>query len=56
MRTVKVDDVLTMRWRVIEAKWKASLGGDLVKLEGGASNQLGETVMKVTATIVVMPL
>jgi predicted Fe-S protein YdhL (DUF1289 family)/acyl-coenzyme A thioesterase PaaI-like protein len=54
-RAVMADDVLTMRWRVIEAKWKASLGGDLVKLEGGASNARGENVMKATATIVVMP-
>jgi hypothetical protein len=44
-----------MRWQVIDAKWKASLRGDLVKLEGGARNQLGEAVMKATATIVVMP-
>jgi predicted Fe-S protein YdhL (DUF1289 family) len=55
-RAVKAHDTLTMRWRVIEAKWKASLKGDLVKLEGDAINQLGETVMKATATIVVMPL
>ncbi|SAK52238.1 dehydratase [Caballeronia pedi] len=54
-RAVKAHDVLTMFWRVTEAKWKASLNGDLVKLEGGARNQLGETVMKATATIVVMP-
>ncbi|WP_238210502.1 DUF1289 domain-containing protein [Caballeronia novacaledonica] len=54
-RAVKANDVLTMFWRVTEAKWKASLGGDLVKLEGGAHNQHGETVMKATATIVVMP-
>jgi predicted Fe-S protein YdhL (DUF1289 family) len=55
-RAVKANDLLTMRWQVIEAKWKASLNGDLVKLEGGARNQLGETVMKATATIVVMPM
>ncbi|SAL56540.1 dehydratase [Caballeronia arvi] len=55
-RAVKANDVLTMHWRVTEAKWKPSLDGDLVKLEGGARNQLGETVMKATATIVVMPL
>jgi predicted Fe-S protein YdhL (DUF1289 family) len=55
-RAVKANDVLTMSWRVTEAKWKASLNGDLVKLEGDARNQLGETVMKATATIVVMPL
>jgi predicted Fe-S protein YdhL (DUF1289 family) len=55
-RAVKANDVLTMHWRVTEAKWKPSLDGDLVKLEGGARNQLGETVMKATATIVVMPM
>jgi predicted Fe-S protein YdhL (DUF1289 family) len=55
-RAVKVDDTLTMRWRVTEAKWKASLGGDLVKLKGDAANQHGETVIQATATIVVMPL
>jgi acyl dehydratase len=54
-RAVKAGDTLTMRWQVTEAKWKASLNGDLVKLEGGAVNQLGETVMKASATIVVMP-
>jgi acyl dehydratase len=54
-RAVKANDTLTMRWRVIEAKWKGSLNGDLVKLEGGARNQAGETVIEATATIVVMP-
>jgi acyl dehydratase len=54
-RAVKANDTLTMRWRVIEAKWKESLNGDLVKLEGGARNQAGETVIEATATIVVMP-
>jgi predicted Fe-S protein YdhL (DUF1289 family) len=55
-RAVKAHDVLSMSWRVTEAKWKASLNGDLVKLEGDARNQRGDTVMKATATIVVMPL
>ena len=54
-RAVKANDVITMRWQVIEAKWKVSLRGDLVKLAGGATNQAGDTVMKATATIVVMP-
>jgi predicted Fe-S protein YdhL (DUF1289 family) len=54
-RAVKAHDVLSMSWTVISAQWKASLGGDLVKLEGQALNQHGETVMKATATIVVMP-
>jgi predicted Fe-S protein YdhL (DUF1289 family) len=55
-RAVKADDVLTMQWRIVEATWKASLNGDLVKLEGGARNAQGENVMKATATIVVMPM
>nr|WP_244163943.1 DUF1289 domain-containing protein [Caballeronia sordidicola] len=55
VRAVRANDVLTMRWRVIDAQWKTSLNGDLVKLEGEAQNQLGETVVKATATIVVMP-
>lgn len=55
VRAVKVNDVLKMRWSVTDAHWKASLNGDLVKLEGEALNQLGETVIKATATIVVMP-
>ena len=54
-RAVKANDVITMRWQVIEAQWKASLRGDLVKLAGGAMNQAGDTIMKATATIVVMP-
>jgi acyl dehydratase len=54
-RAVKAHDVLSMNWTVISAQWKPSLGGDLVKLEGQALNQHGETVMKATATIVVMP-
>ena len=55
MRAVKANDVLAMSWRVIEAHWKASLNGDLVKLEGEALNQHGENVVKASATIVVMP-
>jgi predicted Fe-S protein YdhL (DUF1289 family) len=55
VRAVKVNDVLAMRWLITDAHWKASLDGDLVKLDGEVLNQLGETVVKATATIVVMP-
>ncbi len=55
VRAVKVNDVLAMRWLVTDAYWKASLDGDLVKLDGEVLNQLGETVVTATATIVVMP-
>ena len=54
-RAVKANDVLAMSWQVIEAHWKPSLHGDLVKLEGQALNQHGEIVVKASATIVVMP-
>ncbi|SAK88514.1 dehydratase [Caballeronia arationis] len=54
-RAVKANDVLAMSWQVTDAKWKASLKGDLVTLEGEARNQHGELVMKASATIVVMP-
>jgi predicted Fe-S protein YdhL (DUF1289 family) len=55
VRAVKANDVLAMSWQVIEAHWKPSLNGDLVKLEGQALNQHGEMVVKASATIVVMP-
>lgn len=54
-RAVKANDVLGMSWHVTGAKWKASLNGDLVTLEGEARNQHDETVLKASATIVVMP-
>lgn len=55
VRAVKANDVLTMSWQVTDARWKPSLNGDLVTLEGQAQNQHDETVVQATATIVVMP-
>jgi predicted Fe-S protein YdhL (DUF1289 family) len=55
VRAVKANDVLAMSWQVTVAHWKPSLNGDLVNLEGQALNQLGEIVVKASATIVVMP-
>jgi acyl dehydratase len=55
VRAVKANDALAMSWEVTDAHWKASLNGDLVKLEGEALNQHGEVVVKASATIVVMP-
>jgi acyl dehydratase len=54
-RAVKAHDVLSMTWRIVGARWKPSLNGDLVQLEGEAVNQHGETAITATATIVVMP-
>jgi acyl dehydratase len=48
-------DTLTMTWRVSSSRWKASLGGDLVTLDGEVVNQHGKIVILGRATIVVMP-
>ncbi|QBQ96060.1 MaoC family dehydratase [Paraburkholderia pallida] len=54
-RAAHAHDVLTFEWRVVDAHWKASLNGDLVKLEGTAVNQHGETLVVGHSTILVMP-
>ncbi|WP_322059036.1 MaoC family dehydratase [Paraburkholderia sp. J63] len=54
-RAAHANDVLTFEWRVVDAHWKASLNGDLVKLEGTAVNQHGETLVVGHSTILVMP-
>jgi acyl dehydratase len=54
-RATYAHDVLTFEWRVVEAWWKPSLNGDLVKLTGTAINQDGETVVAGNSTILVMP-
>ena len=48
-------DTLTMTWRVSRSRWKKSLGGDLVTLDGEVVNQYGRLVIIGRATIVVMP-
>ncbi|WP_042299332.1 MaoC family dehydratase [Paraburkholderia kururiensis] len=54
-RAARAADTLAMTWRVRDAWWKPSLNGDLVQLEGRATNQRGETVVVGKATILVMP-
>jgi acyl dehydratase len=54
-RATYAHDVLAFEWRVVDAWWKPSLNGDLVKLAGTAVNQDGETVVIGQATILVMP-
>ncbi|WP_310633572.1 MaoC family dehydratase [Paraburkholderia sp.] len=54
-RAAHAHDVITFEWRVVDAHWKASLNGDLVKLDGTATNQRGETLVIGRATILVMP-
>ena len=54
-RASHANDVLTFEWHVVDAWWKPSLNGDLVKLVGSVENQNGDTVILGHATILVMP-
>ncbi|NIE66745.1 MaoC family dehydratase [Burkholderia sp. Ax-1719] len=54
-RAAHASDVLTFEWRVVDAYWKSSLNGDLVKLEGTTKNQNGDTLVVGRSTIPVMP-
>jgi acyl dehydratase len=54
-RAAHASDVLTFEWRVVDAYWKSSLNGDLVKLEGTTKNQNGDTLVVGRSTILVMP-
>ena len=53
-KAVRAGDTLHLDWTVTRVQWKASLGGDLVWLEGEASNQFGELMLAATATLLVM--
>lgn len=52
-RAVRAGDTLELAWTVSRVQWKASLGGDLVWLEGEARNQQGEVALAATATLLV---
>lgn len=52
-KAVGAGDTLQLAWTVTRVQWKASLGGDLVWLEGGARNQQGELMLAATATLLV---
>lgn len=52
-KAVGAGDTLQLAWTVTRVQWKASLGGDLVWLEGGARNQHGELMLAATATLLV---
>jgi acyl dehydratase len=54
-RAAHAHDVITFEWQVVAAHWKASLNGDLVKLDGTAKNQHGDTLIVGHSTILVMP-
>ena len=54
-KAAHANDTLTMTWTVRDAYWKASLNGDLTRLEGTVVNQRGETVVVGASTILVMP-
>lgn len=52
-RAVHADDEITVRWTVTDAAWKDKLAGDIVSLEGEATNQRGDVVIAATAKILV---
>lgn len=52
-KAVGAGDTLQLAWTVTRVQWKATLGGDLVWLEGGARNQHGELMLAATATLLV---
>jgi acyl dehydratase len=53
-RAVSAGDTLALAWTVTRVQWKASLGGDLVWLDGEARNQRGELMLAATSTLLVM--
>jgi acyl dehydratase len=53
-RAVHAGDTLELAWTVTRVQPKASLGGDLVWLDGQARNQRGEVALAATATLLVM--
>ncbi|HLZ57747.1 MAG TPA: MaoC family dehydratase [Ktedonosporobacter sp.] len=44
-KAVLANELIAMRWEVTEVVPKASLGGEIVMLEGQASNQQGQVVL-----------
>lgn len=53
-KAVHAGDTLQLAWTVTRVQWKASLGGDLVWLDGEARNQHDEVALAATATLLVM--
>lgn len=53
-QAVHAGDTLELAWSVTRVQPKASLGGDLVWLDGEARNQRGEVALAAAATLLVM--
>lgn len=45
-KAVKAGEEITMDWEILLAEYKASLGGEIVVLEGRATNQQGAIVLE----------
>lgn len=52
-KAVKAGDTLQLRWTVTRIEFKPSLGGELVTLEGDATNQNGEVALSASALLLV---
>jgi acyl dehydratase len=44
-KAVKADERIDMAWEIVSADYKRNLGGELVGLEGKATNPQGEVVL-----------
>jgi len=52
-KAVLADEPITIAWEVMTVRPKASLGGELVTLEGQASNQQGQVVLTGTGKVLI---
>jgi acyl dehydratase len=52
-KAVKAEQSIHMEWEVVAAEYKRSLGGQLVTLQGRATNPRGEVVLSGSGTVLV---
>jgi acyl dehydratase len=52
-KAVKVGETINMEWEVVSAEPKASLNGEIVAMEGKATNQQGQMLLTGTGKVLV---
>jgi acyl dehydratase len=55
VKAVRAEESLELAWAVVAVEPKASLGGDIVSLEGQATNVEGAVVVTATGKVLVTP-
>jgi acyl dehydratase len=53
LKAVKAEETIDMMWKVVATEPKASLNGEIVTLEGKATNQQGHAVLTGTGKVLV---